>query len=272
MSTTQNFNIVLPEGTDTFAPLTFNNNAFTLIDQIMKQNQDAGITTATAVLENDILTIVRSKPSVKFFAFVASADYAASNVVTVDGVQVSVRLADGTIPRNGAWVTNQLVLCAITGTIMNVISASAGVSPAAVGDLTNLETSDKSSIVNAINEVSEGVVELEAQKDVRTGSVIASSVQAGVFTNVASVTLPAGTWMLYGTADFASTTEAILSFAIEGSGLALGRSRSFSASSREIILSSATVITLQQSREVELRVESTVGTNVGSYLTAVRYQ
>lgn len=271
MSTTQNFNIVLPEGTDTFAPLTFNNNAFTLIDQIMKQNQDAGITTATAVLENDILTIVRSKPSVKFFAFVASADYASSNVVTVDGVQVSVRLADGTIPRNGAWVTNQLVLCAVTGTIMNVISASSGVSPTTIGDLTNLETSDKSSIVNAINEVSEGVADLEAQKDVRAGSVVASSVAAGVFKNVSSVTLPAGTWMLYGTAVFASTTEAILSFAIDSSGLTPGRTRSFSASAREMSLSSGTVITLQESKEVEIRVESAVSTNVNSYLTAVRY-
>ena len=272
MSTTQNFNIVLPEGTDTFAPLTFNNNAFTLIDQIMKQNQDAGITTATAVLENDILTIVRSKPSVKFFAFVASADYASSNVVTVDGVQVSVRLADGTIPRNGAWVTNQLVLCAITGTIMNVISASAGVSPATVGDLTNLETSDKSSIVNAINEVCEGVTDLEAQKDVRYGSAIASSVQPGVFANIASVTLPAGTWQLFGTADFASTSEAVLSFAVEGSALAYGRQRSFSNTARQLMVSSSTVVTLQNPREVELRVESTVGTNVSSYLTAVRYQ
>lgn len=272
MSTTQNFNIVLPEGTDTFAPLTFNNNAFTLIDQIMKQNQDAGITTATAVLENDILTIVRSKPSVKFFAFVASADYASSNVVTVDGVQVSVRLADGTIPKNGAWVTNQLVLCALTGTIMNVISASAGVSPATVGDLTNLETSDKSSIVNAINEVSEGVADLEAQKDIRAGSAVASSVQAGVFTNVSSVTLPAGTWMLYGTALFGSTNDVKLSFAIEGVGQAQGSTRAFNASAKAMSLTSGTVITIAESKEIELRVQSAVSTNVNSYLTAVRYK
>lgn len=162
MSTTTNFGIVLAEGTDTFAPLTFNNNAFTLIDQIMKANQDAGITTAVATLENNILTIIRSKSTVRFFSFVATADYSPSNVVTVDGVQVSVRLADGTIPRAGAWVTNQLVLCVLTGTIMNVISASASVAPITVGDLTDLETTDKSSLVNAINELAETIAQASA--------------------------------------------------------------------------------------------------------------
>lgn len=272
MSTTPNFGIVMPEGTDTFAPLTFDNNAYTLIDSVMKANQDRGITTASCVVSGGIVTLTRAITSCAFFVFTATADFDPLETVAVDGVTVSVRYADGTVPEAGAWVINQSVLCYLNGTILNVISTSAkGVSAGTIGALSDLETTDKSSIVAAINEVAEDVADLEAQKEVINGTTLESNVPAATFTNVSKLNLSAGTWLLFGSCTFASSTECVLSFAENSIGSLIGRSRAFSATLREISLSGSRVITLNTASEIELRVESAVATNVTHSLTAVRY-
>lgn len=160
---TTNFNIVLPEGSDTFNPLTFNNNAFSLIDEQMKKNQDAGITTATHTFIDGSNTILRTIGSCNMLVFVASADYVAGSTIAVDGVTCTLRYADGTAPKSNAFRTNQAVLCYLNGTILTLISAKASVEDALIGNLDDLETDEKNTIVGAVNEVVDDVTELSSK-------------------------------------------------------------------------------------------------------------
>lgn len=119
-TTTTNFGITLPEGIDTFNPLTFNNDAFTLIDAQMRTIKNATVGSANHVLSENINTITRSDSNTNTFIFIASSDYGAAQNFYVDGAPVNVRYSDGTLPRNGAYRTNQAVLCNLNGNILTV--------------------------------------------------------------------------------------------------------------------------------------------------------
>lgn len=270
MSTTPNFGIVMPEGTDTFAPLTFDNNAYTLIDSVMKANQDRGITTASCVVSGGIVSLTRAITSCAFFVFTATGDFDPLETVAVDGVIVAVRYADGTVPEAGAWVINQSVLCYLNGTILNVISTRAkGVSAGTIGSLGDLETTDKSSIVAAINEVAEDVADLPSH-EVLNGNTITTSLNAGQYTNVSQITLTPGSWLLLGSCQFDASTDVFLAFAENGVGSAEGYIRNYSNTSKVHQLSSVRQIGVSANMNVQLRVESAVSTNVTFKFKAVR--
>ena len=161
-STTTNFGIVKPEGTDTFEPLTYNNQAFDKIDSQMKINQDNGTTKATHTYIDGINTILREIATCNTLIFVASADYVAGSTIAVDGVTCTFRYSDGTAPTDGAFKTNQAVMCYLNGTILTLVSATAHSTTsdieAITGDLDDLETDDKSNLVAATNELKQTLV------------------------------------------------------------------------------------------------------------------
>ena len=120
MSTTTNFGITLPEGGDTFNPLTFNNDAFTLVDSLLRTTKNATVGTANHSLSENINTITRVDSNTNTFTFIASSDYDTSQDIYVDGVPVNVRYSDGSAPRNNAYRTNQAVLCYLNGSILTL--------------------------------------------------------------------------------------------------------------------------------------------------------
>lgn len=121
-TTTTNFNITLPEGVDTFNPLIFNNDAFTLIDSIMRTIKNATIGSANQVLSEGVNTITRTDANTNAFIFIASSDYETNQTFYVDGVPVNVRYSDGTAPKNGAYRTNHAVLCYLNGNILTLFT------------------------------------------------------------------------------------------------------------------------------------------------------
>ena len=150
---TTHFNINKPEGTDIFAPLTFDNDAYDLIDSVMYDNQNRGITTTSISFSAGVFAIVRNVVTCNFLVFTAPADYTAGNTVEVDGQIKTVRFMDGTSLQTGAWKINYSVLAYVDGSILNIISSTTGDYASLIGDLTDLDTIDKSNVVNAINEV-----------------------------------------------------------------------------------------------------------------------
>ena len=70
---TTHFNINKPEGTDIFAPLTFDNDAYDLIDSVMYNNQNRGITTTSISYSAGVFAIVRNVPTCNFLVFAISA-------------------------------------------------------------------------------------------------------------------------------------------------------------------------------------------------------
>lgn len=147
-TTTTNYNIVLPEGTDTFNPLVYENDAFTLIDAALKAVDDFAITTATHVLSGSINTLTRSKANRNMIVFIATSDYLASQAFTVDGNTVVFRDADATTPRDGAFKTNQAVVCYLNGSILEMVSTG-GLS-AAIGS-TDISTIGDGTCTGAIS-------------------------------------------------------------------------------------------------------------------------
>lgn len=150
---TTHFNINKPEGTDIFAPLAFDNDAYDLIDSVMYANQNRGITTTSISYSAGVFAIVRNVPTCNFLVFTAPADFTSGNTVEVDGQIKTVRFMDGTAPTTGAWKINYSVLAYVDGAILNIISSTTGDTASLIGDLTDLDTTDKSSCVNAINEL-----------------------------------------------------------------------------------------------------------------------
>lgn len=187
MSTlTQNFGIVLPEGNDIFNPLTFNNDAFTKVDAQMKKNQDAGLTSATHNLIDGVNQILREIGTCPLFIFTATSDYEASQTFAVDGVTCTFRYADGTAPTDGAFATNQTVLCYLNGTIINLISTRRQ----------NAGSTSYTGAVEGANNVKSAIDTLQGEHEAvlekfeDIGSVLSSARYA--YTNASDTNLSAG--------------------------------------------------------------------------------
>lgn len=119
-TTTNNFSITLPEGTDTFNPLTFNNDAFTLVDSLIRNTKNDTVGTANHTLSENTNYLTRSDSNTNTFTFIASSDYEATQVTRVDGVSVVLRYSDGSAPGSNAYRTNQAVLCYLNGNILTL--------------------------------------------------------------------------------------------------------------------------------------------------------
>ena len=108
MTNTQNYNLLMAEGSDAVNPLTQIFPNFQTIDTVMKANQDAGVTTAVETKSGTNHAIVRTHAN-GVFRFVATSNYAVGDTFTVDGQSVTATLPDGTALQDGAFVINAAI-------------------------------------------------------------------------------------------------------------------------------------------------------------------
>lgn len=123
MLNTTNYNFKQYEATDLFNPLTVEAQNIVAIDEAIKETSDTGIPVATELKSGTIHAITRRQAGAAMFRFVATADWAAGDTCTVDGVQVSTLLPTGEALPAGAWVINANVLCCLVGTLLTVFTA-----------------------------------------------------------------------------------------------------------------------------------------------------
>lgn len=121
MTNTQNFNLLMAEGSDAVNPLTQIFPNFQTIDTVMKQNQEAGVTTAVETKSDNNHAIIRTH-QIGVFRFVATSNFVAGDTFTVDGQSVTATLPDGTALQDGAFVINASVLCVLVGTALTVFA------------------------------------------------------------------------------------------------------------------------------------------------------
>lgn len=121
MTNTTNFNFSIPDGTDNVNLLTQNYPNWTSLDAILKGIKDTGVTTATATKTGTNFAIVRNDTDCNFFRFVATANYAAGDTFTVDGVPVTATSAAGTALPSGAFVINQSVIAIVNSGVLTVL-------------------------------------------------------------------------------------------------------------------------------------------------------
>lgn len=121
MTNTQNYNLTIAEGTDTVNLLTQCYPNFETIDEAMKANKDAAISTSVETRTGTNHAIIRTNPDAAVFRFVATSNYVAGDTFTVDTQVVTATSVDGKSLASGAFVINQNVLCILVGTVLTVL-------------------------------------------------------------------------------------------------------------------------------------------------------
>lgn len=124
MNTSTYYDLKLVEGTDTVNPLIVDVPNYEAIDEAMHDNAVASIGTATELTSGTVHAITRETPDAAMFRFVATADFSAGDTFTIDGIQVTALLIDGTPLKDRAYVINSNVLCCLVGTVLTVYGAS----------------------------------------------------------------------------------------------------------------------------------------------------
>lgn len=125
MQNTPNFNFTIAEGTDTVNLLTQCYPNFTSLDSILQAIKETGVTTAVATKTGTNFAVVRTDTDCNFFRFVATANYAAGDTFTVDGVPVTATSPAGTALPAGAFVINQTVIAVVNSGVLTVLAGGA---------------------------------------------------------------------------------------------------------------------------------------------------
>lgn len=122
MRTSTHYELNLVEGTDKVNPLVQDVPNYEKIDESMYNNKCASIGIATELRTGTVHALTRQNEDAPMFRFTASSNYAVGDTFTVDGVQVSALLVDGTPLPNMAYIIGSEVLCVLKGTLMTVFA------------------------------------------------------------------------------------------------------------------------------------------------------
>lgn len=127
MQYTTHYNLITVEGTDVVNPLVQMNPNFTDIDAAMFANKQAVIGSASEIVSGTVHAITRANSDSNYFRYTATGNWTAGDTMSVDGVNVSVYLTDGTTPATGAYVINSEVFGMISGSRVTLFLASSPV-------------------------------------------------------------------------------------------------------------------------------------------------
>ena len=126
MNKSTNYELNLVEGTDVVNPLVQDVPNWEKVDEVMFENACNSVGLATELLSGTVHALTRENPNTAMFRFVATSDYNAGDTFTVDGVQVTALMANGTALTSRAYVINSNVLCCLVGSIMTVFTGASG--------------------------------------------------------------------------------------------------------------------------------------------------
>lgn len=168
MTTTPNYGFKIAEGTDTVNLLTQSYPNFTDLDTILKSIELTGITSAVATKAGTVFNVVRTNTDLNVLKFVATANYAAGDTFTVDGVSVTATAVDGTALAAGAFVINQTVMALLNGTVLTVLVGSGSQGPIDAQDVdydntvSGLTATD---VQAAVDELDANITSLDSKYD-----------------------------------------------------------------------------------------------------------
>lgn len=118
MRKSENFDLNLCEGTDIFNPLTTDVPNYEKIDAQMKKNYNLSVGKATELKTGTVHAITRENADCPMIHFTATSNFTSNDTFTVDGVQVSALLVDGsTLPTN-CYIIGSEVICYLKGTLL----------------------------------------------------------------------------------------------------------------------------------------------------------
>lgn len=170
--TTPNFGFNIAEGTDTVNLLTQCYPNFTSLDSILQAIKETGVTTSVATKTGTNFAIIRTDTDCNTFRFTATANYAAGDTFTVNGVAVTATSPAGTALPTGAFVINQSVLCILNSSVLTVFAGGAGSI-----DASDVNYDNTGSGLTA-TDVQDAIDEIDTSLD-----TLAGTVSTNVFTN-----------------------------------------------------------------------------------------
>lgn len=131
MQTTSNYDLQIYEGADIFNPLIVENQNMEAIDAAMYENSITCVGTATELKSGTVHALTRTDhPECPVFRFVATSKYELGDTFTVDTIQVTALLTDGTPLSEGAYVIGANVLCCLTGTTLTMYTVPGAIQTA----------------------------------------------------------------------------------------------------------------------------------------------
>lgn len=120
MRSSDHFNLNLVEGTDIVNPLVQDVPNYEAIDEQMYDNMVASVGVATELRTGTVHALTRQTTDAPVFRFTATSKFTVGDTFTVDGVQVSALLVDGSTLPDEAYVIGSEVLCTLKGTLLTV--------------------------------------------------------------------------------------------------------------------------------------------------------
>lgn len=127
---TTHYGLYQPTGNDLVNPLIQDLANWNAIDTAMYNNACNSIPTATELKSGTVHALTRSNADARMFVFTATADYELGDTFTVDGVQVTALMTDGTALQEGCYVINANVLACLVGTVLTLYVANGEVATA----------------------------------------------------------------------------------------------------------------------------------------------
>lgn len=118
MRRSENFGLILCEGTDIFNPLTTDVPNYEKIDAQMEKNYNLSVGKATELKTGTVHALTRENADCPMIHFTATSNFTSNDTFTVDGIQVSALLVDGsTLPTN-CYIIGSEVICYLKGTLL----------------------------------------------------------------------------------------------------------------------------------------------------------
>lgn len=118
MRKSENFDLNLYEGTDIFNPLTTDVPNYEKIDAQMEKNYNLAVGKSTELKTGTVHALTRENADCPMIHFTATSNFTSNDTFTVDGVQVSALLVDGsTLPTN-CYIIGSEVICYLKGTLL----------------------------------------------------------------------------------------------------------------------------------------------------------
>lgn len=118
MRKSENFDLNLYEGTDIFNPLTTEVTNYEKIDAQMKKNYNLSVGKATELKTGTVHALTRENADCSMIHFTATSNFKSNDTFTVDGVQVSALLADGSDLPTNCYIIGSEVICYLKGTLL----------------------------------------------------------------------------------------------------------------------------------------------------------
>lgn len=121
MRTSENFGLNLVEGDDIVNPLIQDVPNYEKIDATMKTNLNCVVGVANHLKAGTVHSLVRvTGDETPMIRFTATARFNTGDTFTVDTVQVSALLVDGSTLEDGAFIIGSEVLCCLKGSLLTV--------------------------------------------------------------------------------------------------------------------------------------------------------